>query len=126
MAKKIGRLRLLAGAAAAAGALTVAVAAPASAIHTVDPFSCTWDQIYGKKEYFAFHIQNSRTGQLTFICYADAGSTSPDYANYAFSTGNNAGIFLAEGYDGKYWSVKFDKWQYQQWMFKNIINLVIY
>lgn len=127
MAKKIGRLRLMAGAAAAAGALTFAAAAPASAIHAVDPFSCYVDQTVGKREYFAFHTQNPRTGQMMFNCFANAGTQQLGWGGTrAFNSGNNAGIFVAQDYGGTYWAVKFSKWQYEDWGYKDLINLVIY
>lgn len=106
-------------AAAAAGALSLGVAAPASAIEYVDPFSCStelYEAIANSNEYADFIFFNANTGKSYPICFSDAGNIQfkPAYRPYTFASGNNAGRLLVSAVPDPtpfvdHWLIPFNK-----------------
>lgn len=84
---------------AAAGALSLGAAAPASAIEYVNPFHCAteiYEIPFNANEYADFIFFNARTGQSYPICFSDAGNIQfdPAYEPETFASGNNAGYLV--------------------------------
>ncbi|WP_394940427.1 hypothetical protein [Psychromicrobium sp. YIM B11713] len=85
-------------------------AAPAQAINYPDPVNCAWNTTFGADDYLHLKIANFSTGQITPLCYVNAGvMTGLNVTNvWGIHSGNNAGWIE---FHTDFWGVKvFPKW----------------
>ena len=107
--------------------LTAFVASPASAISMPNIASCVWNTTFGADDYFHFKIPNYGTGQVTPLCYQDAGTLwnmgVSDVAG--IHSGNNAGLLEYE-VGGSYYLYGFAKWYDDFNYYGTVAMLTIY